>query len=123
MTYMQRINRQRRIYETIANVIFNIIFYAFVAVALFFIAWFTVGTDEVETYSFHAEITDKAVTDEYRHATEYLIFWCDGEEAGCDEVSSNTYARYSIGDLIEVEATVKQDWFGNEFTRYNLTGN
>jgi hypothetical protein len=118
-----RIDRQRRIHETIANVIFNIIFYAFVAVAFFFIAWFTIGVDEVETYTFHAEITDKAVTDEYRHATEYLIFWCDGEEAGCDEVAASTYARYRIGDLIEVEATVKQDWFGTEFTRYNLTGN
>ena len=119
MTYIQRIERRRRIREIIAD----IIFYAFVAVAFFFIAWFTIGVDEVETYTFHAEITDKAVTDEYRHATEYLIFWCDGEEAGCDEVSASTYARYRIGDLIEVEATVKQDWFGTEFTRYNLTGN
>lgn len=107
----------------ISEIIFNIIFYAFVAVALFFIAWFTIGVYEVETYTFHAEITDKAVTDEYRSATEYLIFWCDGEAAGCDEVSASTYARYSIGDLIEVEATVNQDWFGTEFTRYSVIGN
>ena len=119
MTYMQRINRQRRIREIIGNTIF----YGIVGFAIFCLLWFTIGTHEVETYTFHAEITDKAVTDEYRHATEYLIFWCDGEEAGCDEVSANTYARYSIGDLIEVEAVVKQDWFGNEFTSYNLTGN
>ena len=119
MTYIQRIERNRRIRETIGN----IIFYTFIAIAIFFLAWFTIGTHEVEIYSFHAEITDKAVTDEYRHATEYLIFWCDGEEAGCDEVGASTYARYSIGDLIEVEASVEQDWFGNEFTTYNLTGN
>ena len=119
MIYMQRINRQRRIREIISNTIF----YSFVTLAVFCLLWLTIGTDEVETYSFHAEITDKAVSDEYRHATEYLIFWCDGEEAGCDEVAASTYARYRIGDLIEVEATVKQDWFGNEFTSYNLTGN
>lgn len=107
----------------IRDIIGNILYFTFIAIAIFFIAWFTVGTYEAKTYSFQAEITDKAVTDEYRHATEYLIFWCDGEEAGCDEVSSSTYARYSIGDLIEVEATVNQDWFGTEFTRYNLTGN
>ena len=107
----------------IRDTIGNILYFIFIAAAIFFVAWFTIGVDEVETYSFHAEITDKAVTDEYRHATEYLIFWCDGEEAGCDEVSASIYARYRIGDLIEVEATVKQDWFGTEFTTYNVTGN
>ena len=107
----------------VRDTISNILYITFIAIAIFFVAWFTIGVYEVETYSFHAEITDKAVTDEYRHATEYLVFWCDGEEAGCDEVSSSTYARYRIGDLIEVEATVKQDWFGTEFTTYNVTGN
>ena len=119
MTYTQRIERNRRIRETIGN----IIFYTIVAAAVFFMVWFTIGVHEVETYSFHAEITDKAVTDKYRSSTKYHIFWCDGEEAGCDEVSASTYARYSIGDLIEVEATVEQDWFGNEFTTYNVIGN
>lgn len=119
MTYMQRIERRRRIRETIGN----IIFFTFISIAIFMLAWLTIGIHEVETYSFHAEITDKAVSDEYRRATEYLIFWCDGEEAGCDEVSANTYARYRIGDLIEIEATAKRDWFGTEFTTYNVTGN
>ena len=109
----------RRIRDTIGN----ILYITFIAIAIFFLAWLIIGVHEVETYSFHAEITDKAVTDEYRHATEYLIFWCNDENAGCDEVSASTYARYCIGDLIEVEATVKQDWFGTEFTTYNLTGN
>lgn len=107
----------------IREIIGNILFYTFITIAIFFMAWFTIGVYEADTYSFHAEITDKAVTDEYRRATEYLIFWCTDEEAGCDEVSSSTYARYRIGDLIEVEATVKRDWFGNEFTTYNVTGN
>jgi hypothetical protein len=119
MPYTQRIQRNRRIRETIGN----IIVYAFIAVTIFWMAWFTIGVHEVETYSFHAEITDKAVTDKYRSTTEYHIFWCDGELAGSDRVNASTYARYSIGDLIEVEATVNQDWFGNEFTVYELTGN
>lgn len=119
MTYMQRINRQRRIREIISNTIF----YGIVGFAIFCLLWFTIGTHEVETYTFHAEITDKAVTDKYRSSTEYHIFWCNGEEAGSDRVGSNVYARYSIGDLIEVEAVIEQDWFGNEFTSYNLTGN
>ena len=116
MTYIQRIERRRRIREIIAD----IIFYAFVAAALFFLAWGTIGTHEVETYSFHAEITDKAVTDKYRSNTKYHIFWRDGDEAGSDRVNASTYARYSIGDLIEVEATVEQDWFGNEFVTYEI---
>lgn len=112
-------NRTRKF----GDFIFDVFLYALVAATIFGLAWFTIGTYEVETYTFHAEITDKAVTDEYRRATEYLIFWCDDEVAGCDEVSASTYARYRIGDLIEVEAIVKQDWFGNEFTKYGLTGN
>ena len=119
MTYIKRIERNRRIRKTIGN----ILSFASIAILIFMLAWLTIGIYEVETYSFHAEITDKAVTDEYRHATEYLIFWCDGEEAGCDEVGASTYARYRIGDLIEIEATVKQDWFGTEITVYNVTGN
>lgn len=119
MSYMQKINRRRRIREIISNTLF----YSFVAFVVFCLLWFTIGTHEVETYTFHAEITDKAVTDKYRSSTEYHIFWCDGEEAGSDKVGSNTYARYSIGDLIEIEAVIEQDWFGNEYTTYSVTEN
>ncbi len=119
MTYTQRIERNRRIRETISNTLL----FTFIAIVIFCMAWFTIGVYEAETYSFHAEITDKAVTDEYRSATKYLIFWCDGELAGSDQVNASTYARYGIGDLIEIEATVNQDWFGNEFTTYDVTGN
>lgn len=105
------------------TIIANILYYGFIAFVIFCVLWFTIGTSEVETYSFYAEITDKAVTDKYRGSTEYHIFWCNGEDAGSDEVGSNTYARYSIGDQIEVEAVVKQDWFGNEFTTYSVTEN
>jgi len=110
---------KNKIFRTIGD----IIFFTFIAIAIFFLAWFTIGIHEVETYSFHAEITDKAVTEKYRSAPKYHIFWCDGDEAGADRVSASTYARYSIGDLIEIEATVKQDWFGTEFTTYDVTGN
>lgn len=119
MTYMQRINRRQRTREIICNTVI----YSLAAFTIFCLLWFTIGTHEVETYSFHAEITDKAITDKYRNNTEYHIFWCNGEEAGSDRVSASTYARYSIGDLVEVEAVVEQDWFGNEFTTYNVTGN
>ena len=119
MTYMQRINRRQRIREIICNAVV----YSIVAFTIFCLLWSTIGTHEVETYSFLAEITDKAVTDKYRSNTEYHIFWRNGEEAGSDRVSASTYAQYGIGDLIEVEAVIEQDWFGNEFTTYNVTGN
>ena len=116
MTYIQRIERNRRIREIIANTLF----YAFIAIVIFCMLWFTVGTNEIETYSFHAEITDKAVTDKYRSNTKSHIFWCDGEEAGSDRVSASTYARHTIGDLIEIKAIVEGDWFGNEFVTYEV---
>lgn len=119
MTYMQRINRRQRIREIICNTVV----YSIAAFTIFCLLWFTIGTHEVETYSFLAEITDKAVTDEYRSNTKYHIFWSNGEEAGSDRVSASTYARYGIGDLIEVEVVVEQDWFGNEFETYRLTEN
>ena len=119
MTYMQRISRRQRIREIICNTVV----YSLAAFTIFCLLWFTIGTHEIETYSFHAEITDKAVTDKYRSNTEYHIFWCNGEEAGSDRVSASTYARYGIGDLIEVEVVVEQDWFGNEFVTYRLTEN
>lgn len=123
MTYMQRINRRQRIREIICNtVVYSIV--AFIIFCLLFcLLWFTIGTHEVKTYSFLAEITDKAVTDKYRSNTEYHIFWRNDEEAGSDRVSASTYARYGIGDLIEVEVVVEQDWFGNEFVTYRLTEN
>lgn len=119
MDYMKRINRKRRLREAISNVLL----YGFVAFIIFCLLWFTIGTYEVETYIFHAEITDKAVTDKYRSNTEYHIFWSNGEEAGSDKVGSDVYARYRIGDLIEVEAVVEQDWFGNEYITYNVIRN
>lgn len=119
MDYMQRINRKRRIRETISNVLL----YGFIAFIIFWLLWPTIGAHEIETYSFYAEVTDKAVTDKYRSSTKYHIFWYNGEEAGSDRVSESIYAQYSIGDRIEIEAIVKQDWFGNQFVNYHLTGN
>lgn len=119
MTYKQRISRRQRFREIICNTVV----YGLAAFTIFCLLWFTIGTHEVETYSFLAEITDKAVTDKYRNNTEYHIFWCNGEEADSDRVSASAYARYGIGDLIEIEAVVEQDWFGNEFVTYHLIGN
>lgn len=120
MDYVSRINRKRRI----RKIINNVLLYGFIVLIIFWLfLWPVIGTYEIETYSFYAEITDKAVTDKYRSSTKYHIFWCNGEEAGSDRVSESIYARYNIGDLIEIEAIVKQDWFGNQFVDYHLTGN
>lgn len=67
---------------------------------------------EVESYSFHATITDKAIVDEYRKPREYLLFFVDGEEAGAVDVMTHEYARYAIGDTILVNATVVESIFG-----------
>lgn len=119
MTYKQKINRQRRI----RGIIGETLFYGIIAFLIFCLLWVTIGIHEIETYSFRAEITDKAVTDKYRSSTEYHIFWRNDENAGSDKVDSDIYARYSIGDSIEIEAVVEQDWFGNRFVTYNVTGN
>lgn len=81
-----------------------------------------VTNHEVETYEFNATLTDKVVIDEYRSTREHLFYWVNGEESGCVEVGEGFYARYAVGDLIPIHATVKEDCFGSLQTVYKLGG-
>ena len=96
-----------------------------IALICFLLHWFgslaleAVTIHEVETYSFHATITDKAIVDEYRQPREYLLFFVDGEEAGAVDVMAHEYARYAIGDMILVNATVAENYH-DEWVFYDL---
>lgn len=70
---------------------------------------YCVGIHEVETYTFHATITNMEV-DRGHH----LIYWVDGMISGRDQVKPAVYARYSEGDLIEITGVITADCFGNE---------
>ena len=76
--------------------------------------------ETVETYAFHATVTDKAVVDEMYQPRCYILFFVDGEEAGELYVEPADYARYGIGELVRVEAEVKENIFTKSQTFYTL---
>ena len=79
-----------------------------------------VTMDTVETYAFHATVTDKAVVDEKGSPCRYILFFVDGDEAGELYVEPADYARYGIGELVRVEAEVKENIFTKSQTFYTL---
>lgn len=74
----------------------------------------------VETYAFHATVTDKAVVDERYQPRCYVLFFVDGDEAGEVWVTSADYARHSIGDPIRVEVEVRENIFGEIEENYEF---
>lgn len=108
--------------KTIHEIFSTIIYYLVVAFCVAILGVMIFGsatTEEVETYTIEATITDKDIIDEYRQSREYLLFWVDGEESGELEVGSKTYARYAVGNTIQIEVTVKESIFGTQnFYKY-----
>lgn len=76
--------------------------------------------ETVETYAFHATVTDKAVVDERYQPRCYILFFVDGDEAGEVWVTPADYARHGIGDLIRVEAEVRENIFGEIEENYEF---
>jgi hypothetical protein len=74
----------------------------------------------VETYAFHATVTDKAVVDERYQPRCYILFFVDGDEAGEVWVTPADYARHGIGDLIRVEVEVRENIFGEIEENYEF---
>jgi hypothetical protein len=110
--------------KTIGTIFGSIISFLGIAFCIFILGVFICGaitTEEVETYTIEATITDKDIIDEYRQSREYLLFWVNGEEAGELEVGSKTYAKYAVGDLIPIKVTVKESCFGTQnFYEYGV---
>ena len=78
---------------------------------------------EVETYTFHATITNMEVTRPYRSYTDrHYIYWCDDDVSGTTRVDPITYARYREGDLIEITGVIKADCFGREAEFFEIRG-
>lgn len=103
--------------RTASKIIGAIFYFLIIAFCVFILGIFIVGcitTEEVETYTIEATITDKDIIDEYRQSREYLLFWVNGEESGELEVGSKTYARYAVGDLVPIKVTVKESCFGTQ---------
>lgn len=82
------------------------------------------GLHEVETYTFHATVTNMEMV---KHADglstfSHYIYWCDGALAGYDKVPAHVYAQYREGDLIEITSVIEEDWFDNVFESFEIRG-
>lgn len=71
---------------------------------------YCVSIHEVETYTFHATITNMELTSRVQHR----IYWVDGNISGYNNVKPTVYAQYREGDLIEITGVITADCFGNE---------
>ena len=96
---------------------------AIIFILLLTVFAYCLGFEEIETYTFHATITNmeilshpRASNPQYRN--QHCIYWADGMLAGACDVSAQTYAKYTEGDLIEITGVIEQDWFGNIYENF-----
>ena len=109
----------RKIETTLHN-LFSILALLFIVAVIALPILGFVTMDTVETYAFHATVTDKAVVDERYQPRCYVLFFVDGDDAGEVWVTSADYARHSIGDLIRVEVEVRENIFGEIEENYEF---
>ena len=86
-------------------------------VALIFAGWYGSNCKVVETYDFHAVITDLDSRLYYNPASKlttrkYYLTWADGDEIGRERIDRSKYHSLRIGDMVHVYATVQETPFG-----------
>ena len=86
-------------------------------VVLLFAGWYGSNCEVVETYDFHAVITDLDSRLYYNHASKlttrkYYLTWVDGYETGRERISASEYRKLQIGDMVHVYATIQETPFG-----------
>lgn len=81
---------------------------------------------EVETYTVGMEIIEKDFSSYYQKfegvKTEYIINARGSGEAFVENVSSNVYAQYAVGDVVEVEVRVMENRVGTFRKEFKILG-
>lgn len=91
-----------------------------------FIGWcFYMGAEtEVETYIVGMEIIEKDFSSYYKtyegEQTTYVINAKGSDEAFVQEVSSEIYAKYEVGEVVDVEVTVFENNLGEFRKEYEI---
>ena len=81
---------------------------------------------EVEIYSVGCEVSQMAYAEETVSRTQSKPVYKMGVR--CDdfattlEVTSNQFAQFMVGDIVEVEVTVMENAFGGLYNTYKLLG-
>lgn len=112
------------------KIIYWIMIVACLALCAFLIWGCIASTEtEVETYTVGMEVIEKDFSSYYKKfegvKTEYIINARGSGEAFVMSVSSNVYAQYAVGDVVEVEVRVMENRIGifrKEFKILGLEG-
>ena len=109
------------------KIIFWITIVACVALCIFLIWCCIASTEtEVETYTVGMEIIEKDFSSYYKKyegvKTEYIINARGSGEAFVESVSSNVYAQYAVGDVVEVEVRVMENRVGTFRKEFKILG-
>lgn len=109
------------------KIIYWITIVACLALCAFLIWGCIVSTEtEVETYTVGMEIIEKDFSSYYQKfegvKTEYIINARGSGEAFVENVSSNVYAQYAVGDVVEVEVRVMENRVGSFRKEFKILG-
>jgi hypothetical protein len=93
---------------------------------LCFMIFVTVNQTEVEIYSVGCEVTQMAYAEETVSRSQsrpvYKMGVRNDDFATTLDVTSNQFAQFKVGDIVEVEVTVMENAFGELYNTYRLLG-
>lgn len=85
-----------------------------------------INQTEVEIYSVGCEVTQMAYAEETVSRSQsrpvYKMGVRNDEFAATIDVTSNQFAQFAVGDIVEVEVTVMENAFGELYNTYRLLG-
>lgn len=99
-----------------------------ILIAVFFVGGcilaFAPPTEEVETYTVGCEISQMAYAEEtisrFDSRPVYRVGVRNDDFATTFEISSEQFAKYSIGEIVEVEVTTWEEFDGNQYQTYRI---
>ena len=106
--------------------LFMIVMCILVVGLLVFLIFIGVNQTEVEIYSVGCEVSQMAYAEETISRVKSKPVYKMGVR--CDdfattlEVTSNQFAQFMVGDIVEVEVTVMENAFGELYNTYKLLG-
>ena len=93
---------------------------------ILFMIFVCIGQTEVEIYSVGCEVTQMAYAEETVSRSQsrpvYKMGVRNDDFATTLDITSNQFAQFAVGDIVEVEVTVMEDAFGELYNTYKLLG-
>ena len=112
-------------FDTLFDV-FMTVMCIFVIGLLCFLIFVTVNQTEVEIYSVGCEVTQMAYAEETVSRSQskpvYKMGVRNDDFATTLDVTSDQFAQFMIGDVVEVEVIVMENAFGELYNTYRLLG-